>query len=202
MSAAANDQQQRWDKKYADAKPVTSAAACEVLRSNLHLLPAKGTALDLACGLGGNALLLAEQGLTVTACDISPAGLRTLAQTAKSHNLPLTTRQRDIEQDGLGEEQFDVICVSRYLHRPLCPAILAALKPGGLLFYQTFCEEKPATVGPNRPDFVLRTTELLTLFAGLRLRYYQECGPLGNPAAGNRSEALFIGQRQTRKKRV
>lgn len=202
MSGPTHDQQQRWDKKYANAKPVSSAAACEVLRSNLHLLPPAGTALDLACGLGGNALLLAERGLSVTACDISAAGLNTLAQTAKTRDLPITTLQRDIEQDGLSEVQFDVICVSRYLHRPLCPGILAALKPGGLLFYQTFCEEKPATVGPVSPNFVLRTNELLRLFAGLRLRYYQECGPLGNTAAGNRSEALYIGQCQTEAKSV
>ncbi|MFT5575595.1 MAG: tellurite methyltransferase, partial [Bermanella sp.] len=134
------DQQQRWDTKYAAAVCVSSTAACEVLRSNLHLLPAQGRALDLACGLGANALLLAEQGLRVTARDISSVGLSTLERSAKASGLAIVSEQRDIEHNGVGGGQFDVICVSRYLHRPLCAAISRALNPGGLLFYQTFCE--------------------------------------------------------------
>ena len=191
----ATGNQQRWDSRYSAATAVSSAAACEVLRRNLALLPREGRALDLACGLGGNSLLLAEHGLQVTACDISPVALQSLEQTARSSALPVVTLQRDIEQQGLGPEQFDVICVSRYLHRPLCPAIMAALKPGGLLFYQTFCAEKAEGTGPSNPAFILCTNELLTLFAGLRLRYYCEYGRQGDISAGNRQEALYVGQK-------
>lgn len=187
--------QQKWDEKYAGLDGVTGSAACQVLRHNLHLLPMQGQALDLACGLGGNALLLAERGLQVTACDISPVALQTLEGAAKAANLPVVTVLRDIEGDGLTGETYDVICVSRFLHRPLCADIAAALKPGGLLFYQTFCEEKLAGQGPGSPNFVLYTNELLRLFASLKLRYYQEIGQLGDVGTGNRSEALFIGQR-------
>ncbi len=189
------DQEQRWDTKYAQAKPLTSAAACEVLRGNLRLLPQQGRALDIACGLGANALLLAERGLQVTACDISAVGLGILQEAAQSSNLIITTEQRDIEREGLGEGQFEVICVSRYLHRPLCTDIARALKPGGLLFYQTFCESKPAGIGPSSCNFILRTNELLSLFSGLTLRYYAEFGQLGDLSIGNRNEALYIGQR-------
>lgn len=188
-------QQQRWDERYARANPVTSAAACEVLRLNQHLLPEQGSALDLACGLGGNALLLAERGLQVTASDISAVGLQVLATAAEASGLTITTQHRDIEQQGLGSEQFDVICVSRYLHRPICAHITSALKLGGLLFYQTFCEEKDDGVGPNNAEFVLRTNELLSLFENLTLRYYRESGRLGDRQPGHRHEALFIGQR-------
>ncbi len=188
------DQDQGWDAKYSRAEPLTSAAACEVLRSNLHLLPRQGQALDIACGLGANALLLAERGLRVTACDISGVGLGILQGSAQSSNLVIATEQRDIEREGLGEGQFEVICVSRYLHRPLCAEIVRALKPGGLLFYQTFCESKPAGLGPSNRDFILRTNELLSLFTGLTLRYYVELGQLGDVSTGNRNEALYIGQ--------
>ena len=40
---------------------------CQVLADNVHLLPTTGIALDLACGLGANALLLAQHGLTTYA---------------------------------------------------------------------------------------------------------------------------------------
>lgn len=193
-----SSQQEKWDRQYAARPAATARDACTVLHHNLHLLPARGEALDLACGQGGNALLLAEQGLTVTACDISAVALETLTRSAAASGLTIKSWQRDIEHEGLGAEQYDVICVSRYLHRPLCADIAGALKPGGLLFYQTFCEEKPGESGPGNPAYILKTNELLSLFAELTLRFYAECGPLGDPARGNRSEALFVGQRQPR----
>ena len=64
-------EQDKWDRRYSD--PANEARAAQVLSDNLHLLPTQGTALDLACGLGGNALLLARQGLTVEAWDLSPS---------------------------------------------------------------------------------------------------------------------------------
>lgn len=184
---------EHWDKRYRDAELADSNGACEVLRKHVHLLPARGRALDVASGLGHNALLLAAQGLSVKACDISAIALAKSEQAAKHHGLTITTEQRDLEAEGLGSEQFDVICVSRYLHRPLCPAITRALKPSGLLFYQTFCAEKLA--GPSNPDFVLQNNELLSLFAPLQLRYYSELGQLGDVRLGNRNEALYIGQK-------
>lgn len=185
--------EERWDKRYRDAELANSTGACEVLRKHVHLLPAEGRALDIACGLGHNALLLAERGLNAKACDVSATALAKVEQAAQYHGLTITSEQRDLEAEGLGSEQFDVICVSRYLHRPLCPAIISALKPTGLLFYQTFCAEKLA--GPSNPDFVLQNNELLSLFAPLRLRYYSEYGQLGDVRLGNRNEALYIGQK-------
>lgn len=182
-------QQRKWDGKYADAPAPTSAGACAVLRDNTHLLPAKGLALDLACGLGANALLLAEHGLAVEARDISIVALEKLQSAAAG--LAIQTRHSDIETDGLPLAHYDVICVSRFLHRPLCPALISALKPGGLLFYQTFCEHKPADCGPNSPAFLLSDNELLTLFAGLRLCYYREDGGAGDSLG----QAQLIGRR-------
>ena len=67
------DSQHKWDAVYSKADTPTTAA--EVLARHQHLLPESGRALDLACGLGGNALFLANCGLQVDAWDISAAGL-------------------------------------------------------------------------------------------------------------------------------
>lgn len=182
-------QQRKWDGKYAGAPAPSSAGACAVLRDNTHLLPAQGLALDLACGLGANALLLAEHGLAVEARDISSVALETLQGAAAG--LAIHTRHSDIETESLPLAHYDVICVSRFLHRPLCPALVSALKSGGLLFYQTFCEHKPADCGPTSPAFVLTNNELLTLFAGLRLCYYRDEGCAGDSLG----QAQFIGRR-------
>src|SRR3569623_483484 len=53
--------QDRWDARYREAG--LPGAPATVLLENAHLLPREGTALALACGLGANALLLAEREL-------------------------------------------------------------------------------------------------------------------------------------------
>ena len=58
-------------------KSCNDAVACDALRENIHLLPQiSGNALDLACGMGGNAILLAQESkLTVNAWDISSVAI-------------------------------------------------------------------------------------------------------------------------------
>jgi len=58
----------KWNARYRMAD-TTVADPAVVLSENLHLLPARGCALDLACGAGANALLLARHGLETHAWD-------------------------------------------------------------------------------------------------------------------------------------
>lgn len=160
---------QKWDQRYRESG--TEPRAATVLTDNLHLLPTSGTALDLACGLGGNALLLAEHGLTVEAWDISPVAIEKLNKLAKG--LAIKTKVVDVTPTALPENQFDVIVVSYFIDRRLTLAIIAALRPGGLLFYQTFNQHQCGR-GPGNPAYRLQENELLTLFAPLTIRYYRE----------------------------
>jgi 2-polyprenyl-3-methyl-5-hydroxy-6-metoxy-1,4-benzoquinol methylase len=59
----------KWNERYRAA--TGDRHALRVLKENLHLLPDNGRALDLACGEGGNSILLAQQGLNVDARDIA-----------------------------------------------------------------------------------------------------------------------------------
>ena len=56
--------------------------------------------------------------------------------------------------------------VTKYLHRPLLPAIVAAVAPGGLLIYETFAVGNERFGRPRNPDFLLRPGELLDAVAG------------------------------------
>ena len=181
----------KWDERYREAEP---PGAVRVLMENSHLLPASGEALDLACGLGGNALLLAQAGLRTWAWDISPLAIERLNAAASAAGLPLSAEVRDVLAAPPSALSFDVIIVSRFLERDLCPALMAALRPGGLLFYQTFTRDKAVPGGPVNPDFLLAENELLRLFDGLRLRVYREEGSIGNVQHGFRNEALLVAQ--------
>ncbi len=142
-----------------------ASAPANWLTDNADLLPTGGAAADLACGTGRHAHWLAARGLTVTAIDRDRVALTTLRLTAAAERLPIAVVERDLEAGGvtLGDGAFDVIVVVHYLHRPLFPAIVRALRPGGILVYETFTRDQ-ATIGkPTNPAFLLEPGELLAL---------------------------------------
>ncbi|HEY5717209.1 MAG TPA: methyltransferase domain-containing protein [Motiliproteus sp.] len=185
---------ERWNARY--AIPGDLPAAAEILCSNQHLLPRQGTALDLACGRGANALLLARHGLHTQAWDIAETALTPLQTRADQEHLPLTTHAVDLDSTPLPSAAFDVITVSGFLQRQLCPAIVAALKPGGLLFYQTFTQQRLAdSGGPSNPAFLLAPGELLSLFAALEPLVYREERDAGDHRQGLRNQAGLVARK-------
>lgn len=138
------------------------------------LLPG-GRALDIACGRGRNALYLAEQGLVVTAIDVSDEALAQLAAEASRRNLPVEARQVDLEATPqLPEGAFDVVLGFFYLHRPLLPALRQAVRPGGVAVLRTFSQAGSFAGGPDNPDIVLRPGELPEIFRGWEILLHEE----------------------------
>lgn len=186
---------EKWDRLHAaapDAEPPPPA----VLERNAHLLPAAGTALDLACGAGGAAAFLARRGLEVLAWDISPVAVARLNERARHLGLPLRAETRDAETEAFPRQAFDIVVVSRFLARPLAAPIVESLKPGGLLFYQTFARDKPGVQGPSNPDYLLAPNELLRMFRDLRVVFYREESRYGDLSLGTRDEAFFVGAKR------
>lgn len=182
--------QKRWDDRYRGMG--LPGAPATVLLENAHLLPRHGTALDLACGLGANALLLAEQGLTTHAWDISPVAIDKLRHIADERGLPVIGEVKDALRDAIPPMRFDVVVVAHYLERALTRPLIDALKPGGLLFYQTFTATAVNNEGPERPEWRLADGELLTMFAPLRVLVYREEGRIGDLERGFRNKALLV----------
>ncbi|HKK04584.1 MAG TPA: methyltransferase domain-containing protein [Gammaproteobacteria bacterium] len=188
-----DDMRAKWDARYRDAGG--RGAPAVVLAGNAHLLPERGRALDMACGLGSNALLLAERGLTVEAWDLSPVAIDRLNADAAEQGLSLQGTVRDVVAEPPLPASFDVIVVAHFLERSLCPAISAALRPGGLLFYQTFTRARVTDTGPGNPAFRLERNELLHLFADLSLVVYREEARIGKLTQGFRDQAMLVAQK-------
>lgn len=185
---------EKWNARYSTAEG--EATACYVLREFAHLLPASGEALDLACGRGGNALLLAGHCLTTQAWDLSPVAVAHLQGIADARGLAIQATVHDVEQEPLPANSFDVIVVSYFLERQLAPALMTALRPNGLLFYETFIGEKQQGVGPSNPGYLLGANELLRLYAGLHILAYREEGMVGDLAQGRRNVAMLVAQKR------
>ncbi|MES9959275.1 MAG: methyltransferase domain-containing protein [Sedimenticola sp.] len=189
-----DDARPDWDKRHAAAVGLGEPA--RVLEENRHLLPPGGDALDLACGRGVNAMLLAQAGLNVTAWDSSVAAIARLDEAAEEAGLEISAEVRDVVDAPPEPGSFDVILVSHFLDRSLVQAISAALRRGGLLFYQTFSEERVSDAGPSNPEFRLADNELLTLFDSLHIRVYREEGRLGELSRGWRDRAMLVAEKR------
>lgn len=189
-----SDISEKWDQRYLSATDNFPQPA-SVLKEYSHLIPPHGIALDIACGLGGNALFLAKTGLSVHAWDISNVAIEKLKTHALSKQQQIMTQVRDVIAQPPAKECFDIIVVSYFLDRSLAKSIHDALRPNGLLFYQTFTRNKATEAGPKNPDFLLSENELLKLFGELHLLAYREEGVDGNIKQGFRNEALFVGKK-------
>jgi rhodanese-related sulfurtransferase len=147
------------------------------LLSNALSAPRGARSLDVACGRGRHALLLASAGFPVRAIDRDPDLVTTLERTARRLRLPVDVAVVDLERgadggDGvaaLGQDEWEMILVFNYLHRPLFPALVGALKPGGVLLYETFVRHDRAQGGPTNPAHLLEPEELPELVAPLHV---------------------------------
>jgi hypothetical protein len=144
-----------------------------------HLVPPRGTVLDIACGWGRHMKWFTERGHTVTGIDRSPEAIG----AAASFGVAILA---DIEHDawplvqGAQARQFDAVVVTNYLWRPLFPLITQSIAPGGVLLYETFAQGNETVGKPSRSDFLLQPAELLLAFGGMRVVAFEE-GFLENP---------------------
>ena len=123
-----------------------------------------GEVLDVACGSGRHARLLARLGFEVEAVDRDlslfrdpPPGVHLLGSDIEAGPWPYAGRR------------FDGIVVANYLHRPLLPTLVESLERGGVLIYETFARGNERYGKPSNPAFQLVAGELLEAVRG-RLR--------------------------------
>jgi SAM-dependent methyltransferase len=123
-----------------------------------------GEVLDLACGSGRHARLLARLGHPVLALDRDAEALASLEGLRE-----VRTLRAELEDGSpwpLAGRQFAGVVVTNYLHRPLFPRLLEVLGRGGILVYETFAQGNESFGKPSNPAFLLRPGELLQAFGG------------------------------------
>lgn len=165
-------ERRRWDQKHRDAEFLGEPAPF-LVECRRDLPP--GRALDVACGLGANALYLAEEGFAVEAFDWSFEGLRKLTAAARERRRSLGAVACDVTRFPLPRERYDVLVSVRFLDRSLWRSMVEALRPGGALVIETLNRRYLE----RRPDFpeeyCLEEGELLAAFGTtLRVARYQE----------------------------
>ena len=164
-----NDPGKKPDPHEATGKPSSWVARF------ISLIP-EGETLDVACGGGRHSRLLAASGHPVRAVDRKADTLALLAAEG------IRTLEVDLETGDLAQSwpldagRFAGIVVTNYLHRPLWQSMIASLKEGGVLIYETFAQGNGQFGKPSNPDFLLANGELLDVARehGLRVVAYED----------------------------
>ena len=89
----------------------------------------------------------------------------------------LNTEALDLNVTGdLGRDKYDLIVVFYFLRRELFPALVAALKSGGMLIYRTYTIDRMNVPGgPTDPAYLLQPGELREAFTEfLDILFYNE----------------------------
>ena len=170
------DDKNHWEKRYSgdgrEANRNPSALLTDWLDSRQG---PPGSALDLACGTGRNALYLAEKGYEVTAVDISPRAIKLAGEAAREKGLEINWIVADLDNYTI-QGEYDIIVISfLYVNKTMVPAIINAMKKGGILLCENHMFPPSAAEEEARKHrFHLKPGELPQLFEGLKAIRYEE----------------------------
>jgi tellurite methyltransferase len=162
----------KWNHRYAtDSNRKNNPV--ELLVDWLPKLP-RGRALDVACGAGRNALLLAQTGYRVDAIDISSEGLDLARQKAESQGLEITWIEQDLDEPGEFDRNYDLIVVMWYVNLPLITRLCDSLAPGGHLVCEEHLITEQEVIGPATRSFRVAPGALRNAVSDLDILSYEE----------------------------
>jgi SAM-dependent methyltransferase len=175
-SPASRDDRAHWNARYEERGPELDRAPSSWVIEQCQALSPTATIVDLAGGTGRHAEALARSGWRVTVVDFVPGAVaaavarhdRVEGLVADARRLPLRDRSIDA-----------IVCVS-FLDRSIFPSLAAALRPGGILVYETFTLAHLDVVargrarGPRNAAYLLGAGELPRLVAPLEVQVHDE----------------------------
>lgn len=178
------DDRSAWDKTYNRKDYVFGKEPSAFLVKHVDKLP-KGRALDIAMGEGRHAVYLAKKGFQVEGVDISDVGIRKALKLAAENGVKIKTVNADLNKYKIRPNSYSVIMNFYYLQRSLFPQIVAGLKKGGVLVFETNTIEhlkNPAGKDFER-EYLLEKGELKKAFAELEVLHYSETNDGRNAVA-------------------
>lgn len=162
----------KWEARYQAGERPHDGPPSGLLQRWLPHLP-RGRALDLATGLGRNAVLLARAGYRVDAVDISATCLREAARRARRAGVRVRWIEADLDTYPLPPGRYDLVVNTFFLKRRLFPALRRAVRPGGVVIFENHLEGDEEGGPPGR-GHRLRRGELRRRFRGWEVLDHEE----------------------------
>jgi 2-polyprenyl-3-methyl-5-hydroxy-6-metoxy-1,4-benzoquinol methylase len=184
-----------WDLRWQSAEGRADWIEAEAFVAEaVPLLRQRGvqTVLDLGCGVGRHALLLAREGFTVHAVDASPAAMEFVAGQAKTAGLDLSLKMSEMTAIPYDNETFDYLLAWNVIYHGDLPVVLRSLaeilrvlKPGGI-FQGTMLSKRNTEIATGRriakdtyidtdrfekrhPHYYCSAAELIALLGGFEV---------------------------------
>lgn len=154
----------KWEAKYRAHEYNHDGPPSGLLRRWIESLP-RGRALDVAAGLGRNAIFLARAGYTVDAIDISATGLSEARRRARRRGVRVRWIEADLDTYRLPRARYDLVINMFFLKRRLLRALKSSVRPGGVMILETHLQSRVSDGGPGQRNR-LRRGELRRLFRG------------------------------------
>ena len=156
-----------WDDRYGSTEALWSGRPNQRLVEHVSGLT-PGTALEIGCGEGADAIWLAQQGWTVTAVDVSKVALeRAAGHAAEADPVAaqrITWRQQDLREWAPEPASYDLV-TEHFLHLPSAlrvpqhARLAAAVRPGGTLLIVGHHPGDNETLQRPHPDDLFFTPE-------------------------------------------
>ena len=199
----AHEQERMWSTRYRDAGEdyVFGTTANRFLAAPSALLGSGRTALSVADGEGRNAVWLAEQGLRVTATEISPVALEKARKLAAGRHVEVDFVLADAVAWDYPEAAFDfVVGIFIQFADPVQRArifagMARALRPGGHLIVQGYTPKQLEyrTGGPSAVENLYTAELLRTAFPGLDNVHMQEYEDVLDEGVGHKGQSALVG---------
>ncbi|MBQ7568841.1 class I SAM-dependent methyltransferase [bacterium] len=162
----------KWEERY--SRPGRKRHVPDsLLLENWHRLEGPRI-LDVACGEGRNSLFLASKGFQVTGIDRSPTAIAKARQWASEASLNPDFICWDLDSLSLPGAPYDSIVVTRYWQPSLCPVLTEALRPGGVLLYETYTIEFLRYRPQSSGNYLLQPGELPKFFTDMEIMHSAE----------------------------
>lgn len=170
-----------WDNRYSEPDYAYGESPNAFLVAQKSYLRAGMRALAVADGEGRNGVWLAQQGLTVVSVDGSAVGLDKARALARARGTEIETIHTDLTTWTWPQDSFDVV-VAIYIHFPQAQrarmhrAMLAALKPGGVLLLEAFTLQQLQfrSGGPPVAEMLYSAEMLRADFAAAKILQLEE----------------------------
>ncbi len=194
-----------WNTRYAEADYAYGIAPNVFFAQQLKARNLQGTALFPAEGEGRNAVFAAQNGLTVTAIDLSQAAKEKALKLAASQGVDFAEYLvGNLAEIDLPPVQFDVL-VLIFAHfppdmkQPLHHKLLAALKPKGTIIFEAFGKQhlafnakNPQAGGPKNESMLFSKEEIPVLFPNVTIELLEETTVHLEEGAYHRGESAVV----------